>query len=347
MKDLKKETIEKIKAGKEVTFEELKPLLRPEGIQNGMMKVDPDKCTACGLCIQNCTFKSWEMGENEIPRLREGYACFSCFNCMVACPVDALSIVSTYKVEGGYFDTGFPPYKMPQEPKDAEDKPAEWTEVERLILNRRSVRNFKEDPVPEPLIRRVLEAGRFAPSAGNMQPWKFTVVTDKKFINELEEVAYNVNAGLYNLYINDETVMDFFAAVGGTLPAPICDYRVIVGGFGCVVRKELSIFFNAPCVIFLGANEKLVGPEMQIGICGQNMNLAAQSLGLGCCWSNFGRDVRLVPKIKAKLGFDEHWNIMTAMCLGYPKFKQSGIVPRMSRPVTWFRPGSDKPQIEE
>ena len=347
MKDLKKETLEKIKAGKEVTFEELKPLLRPEGVQNGVMKVNPEKCTGCGLCIQNCPFKCWKMGENEIPRLRDGYACFSCFNCLVACPVDAISIVSTYKVAGGYFDTGFPPVKMPQEPRDAEGNPARWTEVERVIMSRRSVRNFKEDPVPEPLIRRVLEAGRFAPSAGNMQPWKFTVVTDKKFIAELEEVAYNVNAELYNLYINDDTAMKVFAMVGGTLPAPVFDSRVIVGGFGAVVRKDLPLFFNAPCVIFVGAHEKLVEPAMHIGVCGQNMVLTAKSLGLGCCWSNFGRDVRLVPEIKAKLGFDNGWNIMTSICLGYPKFKQEGIVPRMFRPITWFRPGSDKPQIEK
>ncbi len=347
MKDLKKETVEKIKAGREVTFEEIKPLLRPEGIQNGVMKVDPNKCTSCGLCIQNCPFKCWEMGEKDIPRLKKGYACFSCFNCMVACPVDAVSIVKTYKVEGGYFDTGFPPVKMPQEPKDAKGNPSQWTEIERLIMNRRSVRNFKEDPVPEPLIRRVLEAGRFAPSAGNHQPWKFTVVTDKKFIKDLEEACYNVNTGLYNLYMNDATVMDFFAAVGRTLPAPICDWRVIVGGFSAVARKDLPIFLNAPCVIFLGANERLVGPEVQIGICGQIMNLAAESIGLGCCWSNFGGVVNLIPEIKAKLGFDEQWRIVTSLCLGYPKFKQTGMVPRMFRPVTWFRPGSDKPQVEE
>lgn len=346
MKDLKKETIEKLKAGKTPTFEELKPLLRPEGIKNGVMKVDPDKCTSCGLCILNCPFKCWKMGDDDIPKLRDGYACFSCFNCMVACPVDAISIARVYKVEGGYWDTGFPPVKMPQEPKDAEGNPAEWTEVERIIMNRRSVRNFKEDPVPEPLIHRVLEAGRFAPSAGNMQPWKFTVVTDKKFIAELEEIAYQVNSGLHNLYINDDTAMQAFHLVGATLPAPVFDFRVQVG-FGCVMRRKLPVFLNAPCVIFLGANEKLIGPEVQIGICGQNMNLAAESLGLGFCWSNFGRDVRLFPGVRERLGFDGDWNIITSVCLGYPKFKQVGMVPRMYRPVTWFRPGSDKPQIEE
>jgi nitroreductase/NAD-dependent dihydropyrimidine dehydrogenase PreA subunit len=347
MKDLKKETIEKVKAGKEVTFEELKPLFRPQGVQNGVMKVDPDKCTSCGLCIKNCPFKCWEMGDDDIPKLKDGYACFSCSNCMVACPVNAISIASTYKVEGGYYDTGYPPYKMLQEPTDAKGKPADWTEVERTIVNRRSVRNFKDDPVPEPLIRRILEAGRFAPSAGNMQPWKFTVVTDKKFIAELEEVAYNINAGLYNLYINDDTAMQAFSIVGGTLPTYMFDYRVMIGGFRSVVQRELPIFLNAPCVIFLGSSDKLVGPDLHIGICGQNMTLAAESLGLGCCWSNFGGSVNNAPEIKAKLGFDDQWRIVTSLCIGYPKFKQAGIVSRMFRPVTWFRSGSNKPQIEE
>jgi len=347
MKGLKDETVEKVKAGKAVTFEELKPLFRPEGVQNGVMKVDPDKCTGCGLCIQNCPFKSWEMGENKVARLKDDYACFSCSNCLVACPVNAISIVSTYRVEGGYYDTGYPPVRMPEEPKDAKGKPAEWTEVEQAIMNRRSVRNFKDKPVPEPLIRRVLEAGRFAPSAGNMQPFKLAAVTDKTFIAELEEIAYNINAGLYNLYINDDTAMQAFSIVGGTLPTAIFDYRVMIGGFRSVVRRELPCFLNAPCVIFFGSNDKLVGPDLHIGICGQNMNLTAHSLGLGCCWSNFGGVINNVPEMKAKLGFDDEWRIVTTMAIGYPKFKQVGIAARMLRPVTWIRSGPDKPQAEK
>jgi hypothetical protein len=35
------------------------------------------------------------------------------------------------------------------------------------------------------------------------------------------------------------------------------------------------------------------------------------------------------------------------MVLGYPKFKQDGVVPREFRPITWFREGADGPEIEE
>jgi nitroreductase/NAD-dependent dihydropyrimidine dehydrogenase PreA subunit len=338
MKDLSPETIHKIKTGQDATLEELKPLLRPEGVQNGVMMVDAEKCTSCGLCIKNCPFKCWEMGENKIPKLKDDYACFSCSNCMVVCPVDAVSMVQPYRVEGGFFDTGFPEYRMPETPKDAEGKPAEYNEVERVILNRRSVRNFKADPVPEPFINRIIEAGRFAPSGGNTQPWKFAVVTDKAFIQEMEEACYDINSGLYNLYAKEETLMNFVEAAGKPLPVSLCDYRVIGGGFRAVARRELPIFLNAPCVIFMAGNDKLTFPDLNVGICGQNMNLVAMSLGLGFCWNNFGASVTHVPEIMEKLGFGEDWRVVSTAAIGFPKFKQQGMVPRMYRPVTWIRP---------
>ncbi len=328
------------------TFEDLKPILRPTGIHMGVMKADPDKCTSCGLCVQNCPFKCWEMDEKEVPRMKETYACFSCSNCMVACPVDAISIVETYHVDEGFFDYEYPPYKMPLEPLDDEGKNAAWTEVERTILERRSVRNFKDDPVPEPLVRRVLEAGRFAPSAGNHQPWKFVVVSDTDLIREMEEACYGAVNMMHATFQNDALVMGLVQMLGDPTPVGLLDPRVM-GGVDCITRKELPVFMNAPVVIFLAVNDKGATPDLQIGICGQNMNLAAQALGLGFCWSGFGTTVESVPELKAKLGIEEPWRIASTIALGYPKFKQKGMVPREFRPVTWFRPGAGGPEIEE
>ncbi|MEM2001768.1 MAG: nitroreductase family protein [Candidatus Methanomethylicaceae archaeon] len=48
------------------------------------------------------------------------------------------------------------------------------------ITKRRSVRSYLEDPIPRSVLERILEAGRLAPSAMNLQPWHFIVVTDKE-----------------------------------------------------------------------------------------------------------------------------------------------------------------------
>ena len=53
-----------------------------------------------------------------------------------------------------------------------------WT----VFQNRRSVRNFKPDSIPQKDILKIIDAARMAPTSGNQQPWKFLVVRDKNKI---------------------------------------------------------------------------------------------------------------------------------------------------------------------
>jgi nitroreductase/Pyruvate/2-oxoacid:ferredoxin oxidoreductase delta subunit len=333
-----------------MAWEEVKDILRPQSVHMGKMKVDEEKCQGCGLCVLNCVTRSWEMGDDDIARLREGYSCLSCYNCMVACPEGAISIVEPYRVDDGYWKT-IPhslPAKPPLDPKDADGNPDEWTAIERAILERRSVRNYKDKPVPDTLIRRVLEAGRFAPSSGNCQPWKFIVVKDKAMINEMSDNLSELIGGLYNMYMNDDTVPMLEALVTESPDTPPADPRMIIGGFGPIASREIPVSLGAPVVILIAGDMRAIaGPHMQVGICGQNMCLTANSLGLRSCWVGFFSALEQFPDIKEKLGIESPWTIISGVTLGYPKFKQDGMVPREYRPVTWFRSGWDNPDIEE
>ena len=51
-------------------------------------------------------------------------------------------------------------------------------DFDEVVFKRRSVRKFEEDPISEEVLLKVLEAGRWAPSAGNSQLWRFVVITD-------------------------------------------------------------------------------------------------------------------------------------------------------------------------
>lgn len=324
--------------------DEMRSMLRPDGIINGIMKVDFDKCTKCGLCVENCPFKCWEPMETDtkvFPKLKRKYICFSCFNCMIACKADAISIGQTFKVEGGFFDTDFPEIKWPREPRDEDGRPDEWNEVEKTILMRRTVRNFKKKPVPEPLINRIIEAGRFSPSSGNHQPWKFTVVTDPGFIAELDATCQKIWEKMYLSFEDDNEVSNMVDLVETGVFDPRVQY-----GMRCVATKELPVFFGAPVVIFIGINSRMANPAIATGICGLSMNLAAASLDLGFCWGGFATILNTVPEIKSKLGFDDQWDIGMAVSIGYPAFKQRGMIPRNFRPITWFRPGKKHPEVE-
>lgn len=56
-----------------------------------------------------------------------------------------------------------------------------------LIKNRRSVREFTEERVNEDLMEKILDAGRWAPSGLNNQPWKFMVISNQEIINGVSE----------------------------------------------------------------------------------------------------------------------------------------------------------------
>jgi nitroreductase len=54
-----------------------------------------------------------------------------------------------------------------------------------IILSRRSIRRYTDEPVPENLVRELLAAAMSAPSAGNQQPWHFIVIRDRKLLDQI------------------------------------------------------------------------------------------------------------------------------------------------------------------
>ncbi len=69
----------------------------------------------------------------------------------------------------------------------------------KKIFERRSIRKYKPDPIPDKVLRNILEAGRLAPSASNRQPWHFIAVTDKTLKQQLSQ-------GRWNRFIADSAV---------------------------------------------------------------------------------------------------------------------------------------------
>lgn len=59
-----------------------------------------------------------------------------------------------------------------------------------MIKGRRSIREYKPDPIPDDVLKRVLNAARLAPSAKNIQPWRFIVVKDKGLRQKLVEPCH-------------------------------------------------------------------------------------------------------------------------------------------------------------
>jgi nitroreductase len=117
------------------------------------------------------------------------------------------------------------------------------------------------------------------------------------------------------------------------------DQRVLGGINAISSDPEYRTFFRAPALIILAADYRAIGsPELDTGICGENMVLAAHSLGLGTCWVslikgvNFGPDRRFVKKV---LGLDDPFKIITSLTLGYPAGQVDNIVRREQPRINW------------
>ncbi|MGA2465406.1 MAG: nitroreductase family protein [Thermodesulfobacteriota bacterium] len=77
-------------------------------------------------------------------------------------------------------------------------------EVLKAIKNRRTVRRFKPNPIDEEMLQMILEAGRWAPSFSNLQPWRFIVIKDQGLKNALDKAA---RESVLHLGINEAPVV--------------------------------------------------------------------------------------------------------------------------------------------
>ncbi len=224
----------------------------------------------------------------------------------------------------------------------------EFNPVEQVIFSRRSIRAFKKEPLPDSMIRRILEAGRFAPSAGNAQPWKFVVVKSPAMLAELEADAkmmaklfmrgLDYTKGPVRRALLGPGTRALIRIMKNTLhPVPFSLLKIIA-------EDGAPVFHGAPTLILLLQDSRGVSrPAVDIGICGQNMVLAAHSLGAGACWLGMIKLPMYLPKWRKRLGVSYPYSLEECLAVGWQEKPADGVVPRETQEVAWFEGGPDDP----
>jgi nitroreductase len=229
-----------------------------------------------------------------------------------------------------------------------------WNPVEKVIMERRSIRKFKKEPLPDSMIRRILEAGRFAPSTGNQQPWKFTVIKSPEIIAEMEKDAVRFSKLISFFYCYTEykglrrliskamakmTVLRFMSNLFH--PVPFFVYPIAAEG-------KTLFFHNAPVIILMLEDTRGVSnPTVDIGVAGQQMCLAAHSMGAGACWIGFIKLLTYFPKWRKKFSIKYPYKLRNCIVFGWPLPKADKEVEREVQFVEWFEGGLNAaPRIE-
>ena len=185
-----------------------------------------------------------------------------------------------------------------------EQHPSTMSHLQQLIHSRRSVRRWLDRPVERSKINLCLEAARLAPSAENVQPWRFLVIDDPLV---KDPFCRQVFTGIYG--------MTKFAS-----KAP-----VLVLVFG-----RLDFLANRLAKQIQDVRYYLI----DIGIAGEHFVLQAEEQGLGTCWIGWFD----MKKARKFFGIPRSYKVVSLLAVGYPD-KAADARPKKRRDfedIVWF-----------
>ena len=165
--------------------------------------------------------------------------------------------------------------------------PAKSTEevAKELIMSRRSIRNYKDSAISREVLDDILTCGVNAPNAMNRQMYEIRVLSPA-LIDSLSSAVIKDNPKMAER-----------------------------PGFK-------NIFVNAPCVICVAYDSSSSMSQIDCGLLGENIMLAAWAKGIGsCCLGSSPRMINDSPSAKPyleKLGFSEGYEFIYCIALGYP-----------------------------
>lgn len=206
--------------------------------------------------------------------------------------------------------------------------------VSEAIRQRRSIRSFRSDPVPDDMVLEILEAARLAPSASNRQPWRFIVVTDGKEKARLRQICWD------QAFIEEAPVV-FVCCADLTAYSQSSRMKRSQEFIDYGVTETLSGRFADP--EFRAALSKMPDPDLAtfLGAAAANtyiavehMVLTATALGLGTCWVGaLGNP----EEIKALFDIPQTALVVAVLPVGYPTMIPSPR-PRISLEEILLRP---------
>ncbi|MDR3563233.1 MAG: nitroreductase family protein [Negativicutes bacterium] len=179
-------------------------------------------------------------------------------------------------------------------------------EVLRAIKSRRSIRSYLPEQISQDELDAILEAGIFAATGVNLQPWHFTVIQKKEMIDDISEKARSVMK-----------------------KSP--DPRIVE-----MVNRSDHLFYHAPTVILVSGKSEGYSALTDCSAAIQNMLVAAESLNIGSTWvGSISYFVTLDEEVK-KLNLPAGYKLFYAVCFGYKNPAVQVNVPPRNRDVFEF-----------
>lgn len=287
-----------------------------------MIEIDSEKCTSCGKCAEVCP--SGIIGSERVDHKRRVFVahpdwCNLCAHCLAVCEPHAISVSQLS-------------YQDVEELGDI-DVPAE--EMKKLLLARRSVRQYKPEGVTDEAVSELIEVAAHAGTGGNLQSVGFVVIMDRDLIKRLETATLDILWQGAKLFGKAWLVPLLRLGLGRGTTEQLERYYDMFKLKRDSGELDGIVFRNAPAVILAYEKKSNRMGAQNCSIAMRNVEVMAVTMGLGTCWAGFlVSAAHLRPgKINALLGIGGDERIHGALMLGYPKYTYNVRLPRKARAV--------------
>ncbi len=196
-------------------------------------------------------------------------------------------------------------------------------EGERVIRERRSIRAYTEQPVPEAVVRELLETASWAPSWRNTQAWRVWAVTGEALATFKREFRAAALERREPPQLDLPGTTEWPQPYASRMEQLAASRAATLAAAGLPSDPASSLssmadVFGAPCLLVFGFDERLAEGYAcyDMGSYVQNLCLAAQARGLGTCIS--GVLVAQPQVLRALLPDAEGMRFVVAVTLGYP-----------------------------
>lgn len=195
-------------------------------------------------------------------------------------------------------------------------------ELWQAIRERKSIRAYKHDPIPKETIEEILRLTTHAPSAINLQPWEFIVVTgeekerlSRKLIKAYKEKQISCSPG------NVKPLPETYRQRGRASSESMEPYLKQIGvSFKQFTNEGSCNFYGAPVAIIICLDDSFSKARMvDIGVALGYLVLSAHGFGLATC--PIGLIAAYEDEIKDLLSIPENKNVIIGIALGYPDWE--------------------------
>lgn len=286
------------------------------------IQIDQATCSNCELCLSDCVKMVFTVEGDRVKVAREE-KCIRCGHCVAICP------------EGSVIHRGLNPAGFEEIDKALAPGP---DQVFHLLRARRSIRLYKDKPVPREALEKIIEAGRYSPTGSNSQNVEYVAVVGRQEVANFQRMTVAFYEKLFGHLMNPVKRWLITLRLPKEMVEQIKERLADMLEYKRYIQEGKDVlFYDAPALLVAHAPAWETSSAFNGAAALYSASLMAHSIGLGTCFNGFFENaINRSRPIRERLGIPEKHRAYGTMTIGYPAVRYKRLVDRDRARVRWI-----------